>query len=146
MNLNALVNGGDKYQVFIMIGNVPVYTMLTATAVGRQLTQDVQPIGAIGTASPIAVKRGLKNNAFNITLQSGEAVKIVQAAKLVLGSEIHDFRDFPANTNITITSLEDGSVQKFINCVFSSNSQNIARNSLETMTELSGYSLDYKSI
>ena len=146
MDLNALVSGGDKYQVFITIDNVPVYMFLTASVVGRSLSQDVNPIGAIGTEKPIAVKRGLKTNAFNITLQAGEATKIVQAAKLVLGSDIHDFRDFPANTNITVTNLEDGSIEKYIGCAFSADNKNIKRNSLETMRELSGTCLDFKSV
>ena len=99
MNLDYLVSGGDKYQVFITIGSVPVYMFLTASAVGRNLSQDATPIGAISTEKPIAVKRGIKNNAFNISLQDGEAIKIVQAAKLAMGSGIHDFRDFPARSN-----------------------------------------------
>ena len=69
MNLDYLVSGGDKYQVFITIGSVPVYMFLTASAVGRNLSQDATPIGAISTEKPIAVKRGIKNNAFNISLQ-----------------------------------------------------------------------------
>lgn len=146
MNLDYLVSGGDKYQVFITIGSVPVYMFLTASAVGRNLSQDATPIGAINTEKPIAVKRGIKNNAFNISLQDGEAIKIVQAAKLALGSNIHDFRDFPANTNITVTSLENGSVEKYIGCAFSGDNKNIERNSLETLRELSGTCIDYKSV
>lgn len=146
LNLNGLVSGGDKYHVFITIGSVPVYNFLTASAVGKQLSQDVQPIGAIGTSSPIAVKRGLKTNAFNITIQAGEAAVIVRSAKLVLGSDIHDFRDFPDNTNITVVNLTDGFTQKFSGCTFSNENQNVERNSLETMTELSGTSLDYSTL
>ena len=146
MNLDYLVSGGDKYQVFITIGSVPVYMFLTASAVGRNLSQYATPIGAISTEKPIAVKRGIKNNAFNISLQDGEAIKIVQAAKLTMGSGIHDFRDFPANTNITVTSLENGSVEKYIGCAFSGDNKNIERNSLETLRELSGTCIDYKSV
>ena len=146
LNLNGLVSGGDKYHVFITIGVVPVYKFLTASAVGKQLSQDVQPIGAIGSEAPIAVKRGLKTNSFNISIQAGEAMTIVRAAKLVLGSDIHDFRDFPANTNISVVNLTDGSTQKFIGCTFSNENQNVERNSLETMTELSGTCLDYSSL
>ena len=134
MNLDYLVSGGDKYQVFITIGSVPVYMFLTASAVGRNLSQDATPIGAISTEKPIAVKRGIKN------------IKIVQAAKLAMGSGIHDFRDFPANTNITVTSLENGSVEKYIGCAFSGDNKNIERNSLETLRELSGTCIDYKSV
>lgn len=146
MNLDYLVSGGDKYQVFITIGSVPVYTFLTASAVGRNLSQDATPIGSIGTEKPIAVKRGIKNNAFNISVQDGEAIKIVQVVKLTLGSNIHDFRDFPANTNITVISLENGSVEKYIGCAFSGDNKNIERNSLETLRELSGTCIDYKSV
>ena len=146
LNLNGLVSGGDKYHIFITIGSVPVYNFLTASAVGKQLTQDVKPIGAIGSEAPIAVKRGLKTHSFNISLQAGEASIIVRSAKLVLGSDIHDFRDFPANTNITVVNLTDGFTQKFAGCTFSNESQNVERNSLETITELSGTSLDYSTL
>ena len=146
MNLDYLVSGGDKHQVFITIGSVPVYMFLTASAVGRNLSQDANPIGALGTEKPIAVKRGIKNNAFNISLQDGEAIDILKATKLALGSDIHDFRDFPANTNITVISLKSGSIEKYIGCAFSGDNKNIERNSLETLRELSGTCIDYKSV
>lgn len=146
MDLNSLVAGGDKYQVFITIGSVPVYMFLTSSAVGRQLSQDLNPIYAIGTDKPIATKSAAKNNAFNISLQDGEANIILKAAKLALGSDIHDFRDMPSNTNITVINLTSGSIEKFIGCKFGGDNKNVERQSVETIRELSGICLDYKSV
>lgn len=147
MNLDNLVSGGDKYQVFISAGNVPIYMFLTASAVGRQLSQDVNPVHAIGTKKPISTKANAERNEFSISLQDGEAAKIIRAMKLAMGEgNIHDFRQFPANTNITVVNLEDASTEKYIGCRFSNDNKNVERQSIETIRELSGISLDYKSL
>ena len=147
MDYGFLVAGGDKYQVFISAGNIPVYMFLTASAVGRQLSQDSTPVYAIGTQKSIKVARTNEVNSFNISLQSGEAALIIRAMKAAMGDEtIHDFRQFPENTNITVVNLTDGSIEKYIGCTFGSDNLNVERQSVETIRELSGTCLDYKTV
>jgi hypothetical protein len=147
MDYGNLVAGSNQYQVFISAGTIPIHVFTTASVVGRSLSQDATNIYAIGTKKPIATKANNETNAFNISLQSGEATRIIRAAKAVLGDgNIHDFRQMPENTNITVINTSDGSVQKFIGCRFTEDNMSIERQSVETINELSGTCLDYKSI
>lgn len=146
MDLNNLVAESSRYHVFIAAGSVPIYQVLTGSAVGRQLSRDADNIPAIGAVAPIATKMGMKKNSFSISLQDGEAALIIAAAKAVLGDDINDFRDFPKNTNITVVDTETGHTEKYIGCRFSADNRNVERNTLETIRELSGMCLDYKAI
>lgn len=144
MNLNNFIVSGDQYQHSIIINDLPVYIIQSATSVNRTLSQTAENIHAIGTKEAVGSQSNGKTNSFKVDIQSGEAVLLVRAARAA-GYDIQDFRDIE-HFDIVSVDLHTGAIERYIDCVFSDDSQNKERKSVETLRELSGVFTTFKSI
>lgn len=142
MDLSNLVISADKYEITFVVNDLPVYSIRSATAIGRQLSQSVENLYAIGQKDPVATKKNAKNNTFNLTLQAGEGSLIIQAAQAA-GFNVNDFRDLD-NCSLICFDRQAGTVEQFVNCAFSQDNRSYERNALETLRELSGTFSEYK--